>query len=401
MVTTYDLQSTSFFADPYDTYARMRRNDPVYHDPATGIWFLTRYQDLLTLTKDRRFSAERVGQFFTGVSPDLDGQVEVVGRFFTDWLIFLDPPQHTRLRRLTARAFSAKSIAALRDYIQTAVDTALDRVADAGRADLMADVGVPVPAQVIAHMLGVAPADIPQFKSWTADVLRVPAWVGDSEENVRIAYRAVGNLEDYFRELIAQRRKTPTDDLLGMLVSADEDGQILTEQELVSTCALLLVAGHETTTNLIGNGMIALLRHPAELARLRADPELIESAVDEFLRYDGPVAGVARLACEDIDMGGQVIPAGHVAMGMVGAANRDPAVFDDPDRLDIGREDGRHVGFGQGRHLCPGAALARLEARIALGGILARFPRLELATDELDWSMSLATRGVTSLPVRT
>ena len=401
MVTTYDLQSTSFFTDPYDTYARMRRDDPVYHDPATGIWFLTRYQDLLTLTKDRRFSSERVSQLFTGVSPELDGQVEVVGRFFTDWLIFVDPPQHTRLRRLTARAFSTKSVAALRDYIQTVVDTALDRVADTGRADLMADVGIPVPAQVIAHMLGVAPADIPQFKSWTADVLRVPALVGDSEENVRIAYRAVGNLEEYFRELIAQRRQTPTDDLLGMLVSADEDGQILTEQELVSTCALLLVAGHETTTNLIGNGMIALLRHPAELARLRADPELIESAVDEFLRYDGPVAGVARLAREDIDIGGQVIPAGHVAMGMVGAANRDPAVFDDPDRLDIGRGDGRHVGFGQGRHLCPGAALARLEARIALGGILARFPQLELATDELDWSKSLATRGVTSLPVRT
>jgi cytochrome P450 len=183
-----------------------------------------------------------------------------------------------------------------------------------------------------------------------------------------------------------------------LLAEGREDG--LSEDELVATCVLLLFAGHETTTNLIGNGMIALLRHPAELARLRADPELVESAVEELLRYDGPVTGIARLASEDIDIDGRVIPAGHVAMGMLGAANRDPEVFDDPDRLDIGRRDSRHVSFSGGRHLCPGAALARLEARIALRGLVARFPRLELATDELDWIKSLAIRGVTSLPVR-
>jgi cytochrome P450 len=398
-VTTYDLQSAAFFADPYDTYARMRRDDPVYHDPATGIWFLTRYRELCTLGTDPRFSNERVGQFFTGVSPELSDQVEVVRRFFSDWLIFVDPPQHTRLRRLTARAFSPKSIAALRDYTQTVVDTALDRMAGAGKADLIADLGLPVPAQVIANMLGVPAEDVEQFKSWTEDVLRVPAWVGDPDDNVRIAYRAVGNLEQYFRDLIARRRRSPADDILGMLIRADEDGQLLTEQELVSTCALLLIAGHETTTNLIGTGMIALLRRPPELARLRADPDLIESAVEELLRYDGPVTSIARLATEDVDLGGRLVPAGHVAMGMLGAANRDPEAFDEPDRLDIGRRDIRHVSFSYGRHLCPGAALARLEARIALSCLVARFPRLELATDELDWIKSLAIRGVTSLPV--
>jgi cytochrome P450 len=401
VVTVYDLRSAAFFTDPYGTYARMRRDDPVYRDPATGIWFLTRYRDLVALAEDRRFSNTRVSQFFAGVSPELADEVEVVRRFFADWLGFVDPPQHTRLRRLTARAFSPRRVAALRGYVQTVVDAAVDRVADAGDADLIAELALPVPAQVIACLLGVPAPDVEQFKSWTEDVLRVPAWVGDPDENLRIAHRGVQNLEQYFRDLIAWRRRNPADDLLGVLVRADQDGQLLTEQELVSTCALLLVAGHETTTYLIGNGTLALLRHPAELARLRAQPELIESAVEELLRYDGPVAGIARLASQDSDIGGQLIPAGQVAMGMLGAANRDPEVFHDPDRLDIGRRDSHHLGFGDGRHFCPGAAMARLEARIALCCLMTRLPRLQLATDDLNWTNSLAIRGVTKLPVLT
>jgi cytochrome P450 len=399
MTVQYDLTSAEYYADPYPTYARMRREDPVYWDPGMGIWFVTRYSDVLSLMRDRCWSSDRVAHFFTGLGPELADDIAVVSRFYTDWLVFLDPPNHTRLRRLMTRAFSPRGIETIREFTRTAVDQALDRVAGAGRFDAIADFSVPVPAQVIAHMLGVAPQDVEQFKGWTTDVFRVPAWVGDQGENVRVASRSVRALEEYFRALIAERRRHPTDDLLGMLVAADADGHILTDQELVSTCALLLVAGHETTTNQIGNAVLALLRHPAELARLRADPTLLDSAVEEFLRYDGSPGGLARVARHDTELAGQTILAGQIAMGMAQAANRDPAVFADPDRFDVGRADNRHLGLGLGPHICLGAALARLELRIAVGVLIERFPRLTLETDNLTWLHSLAERGLTSLPV--
>ncbi|HEX7836091.1 MAG TPA: cytochrome P450 [Kofleriaceae bacterium] len=398
MSVKYDLGSPSHFDDPHETFARMRRDDPVYLDPVTGYRYVTRYADVLAILRDRRWSSRRAAQYVTGTSPERAEQGRLASGFLDSWLIFLDPPDHTRLRKLVTRAFSARAVAALEAYAQEVVDTALDRMAGAGEVDLLAEFAHPVPAQVIAHMLGVAQDHIAQFKAWVADLLRLLGQVGDTDDNVAAAHRGVRGLAGYFREIIAERRKVRVDDLLGELIDADEDGR-LGEQELVSTCALLLSAGHETTTNLIGNGMLALLRHPAELARLRGDPGLIPSAIEEFLRYDGAAIGLGRIALEDVEVAGQVVRAGQTVCVSPLAANRDPAVFDDPDRLDIGRRDNPHIGFGQGIHFCIGAGLARMQARVAVGSLLARFPHLALATDKPAWNGSRISRGLVRLPV--
>jgi cytochrome P450 len=396
VTATYDLLSPAHFAAPYETYALMRENDPLYWHEQMGMWFATRYQDVHAISRDRRFSAARVDAF---MPPGTDEQTQAVRRFFTDFMLFSDPPEHTRLRKLVSRAFAPRSIAMLESYTRRVVNEALDRLKGKDQIDIIADFGFPVPSQVIGHMLGVAPDRVHDFEEWSHDIMRVPSLLGDPDENLAITYRGMRDLEAYFRELIAQRRAEPTEDLLGLMVQANEDGTVLAEHELVAHCALLLIAGHETTTNLIANATLALMRNPGELARLRAQPDLAGSAVEEFLRYDGTVAGIARQATDDVQLSGGVVPAGAVVMAVVPAANRDPAMFNDPDRLDVGRGDMRHLGFGGGLHTCIGAALARMETRIAMTALLARYPRMELAVSEPSPIVGWAVRGVTSLPV--
>ena len=396
MTATYDLLSPEHFAAPYQTFALMRENDPLYWHEQMGMWFATRYRDVHAISRDRRFSSARVDSF---MPPGTDEKTQAVRWFFTDWMLFSDPPEHTRLRKLVSRAFVPRSIATLESFIHRVVDEALDRVNGQYEIDIIGDFGFPVPSRVIAHMLGVAPDRVHDFEQWSHGVLRVPSLVGDPDENVTITYRAVRSLEAYFRDLIAERRAVPTEDLLGLMVQANEDGSMLSEHELMAHCALFLIAGHETTTNLIGNATLALLRNPGELARLRAQPDLAASAVEEFLRYDGAVAGIARQAKEDVQLSGGVVPAGAVVMAVLPSANRDPAVFADPDRLDVGRGDTRHLGFGGGPHACIGAALARMETRIAMTSLLARYPRMELAVSEPSHIVGWTVRGVTSLPV--
>jgi cytochrome P450 len=396
MSVSYDLLSQEHFAAPYSTFAIMREKDPLYWHEQMGLWFATRYQDVQAVNRDRRFTAARVDAFMPGAT---DEKTQAVRQFFYDWMAFQDPPEHTRLRKLISRAFAPRSIATLEAYVHRAVDEALDRVQGQDQIDVIRDVGFPVPSRVIAYMLGVAPDRIDDFELWSHDLFRVPSLLGDQDENVRTAYRALRNLEDYFRGLIEERRDQPTDDLLSLMVQANEDGSVLAEHELISNCALLLIAGHETTTNLIGNATLALLRNPGEMARLRANPELGGPAVEEFLRYDGAAAAIARQAKEDIELSGGVVPAGAVVLAVLISANRDPAVFADPDRLDVGRGDARHLGFGGGPHACIGAALARMETRIAMTSLLARYPRMELAASDPEYIVGWAVRGVTSLPV--
>ena len=392
----YDLLSPEHFAAPYETFALMRENDPLYWHERMGLWFATRYQDVHVITRDKRFSSARVDGF---MPPGDDDATRAVRRFFTDWMAFSDPPEHTRLRKLVSRAFVPRTIAILESFIHQAVDDALDRVDGQDQIDIIADFGFPVPSRVIGHMLGVAQDRIGDFEHWSHDLMAVPSLVGDPDEILAAAYRSLRDLEAYFRELIAERRRVPNDDLLGLMVQASEDGTVLSEHELTATCALLLIAGHETTTNLIGNATLALLRNPAELARLRAQPDLAGPAVEEFLRYDGAIAGTARQAKEDVHLSGGVVPAGAVVMAVVPAANRDPAIFTEPDRLDVGRGDTRHLGFGGGPHACLGAALARMETQIAMTALLARYPRMELAVSEPSHLVSWALRGLASLPV--
>ena len=392
----YDLLSPKHFAAPYETFAIMREHDPLYWHEQMGMWFVTRYEDVHAVSRDRRFSSDKVDFF---VPPVADQEKQAVRRFFRDWMVFCDPPEHTRLRKLVSRAFTPRSISMLESFTARAADEALDRISGKDQIDIIGDIGLPMPSRVIAHMLGVAPDRVDDFVQWSEGVAKVLSLVGDQDENIASAYAAIQSLAAYFRDLIAERRVAPAEDLLSMMVQPGEDGSVLSEHEVMASCALLLISGHETTTSQIGNAMLALLRHPDELARLRAEPDLAPSAVEELVRYDGALAGLARTAQEDVPLSGGVVPAGTNIMAVVLSANRDPAVFADPDRLDISRGDMRHLGFGGGVHACVGAALARLETRIAITALLARYPRIELAVSDPDSTMSWVINGLTSLPV--
>jgi cytochrome P450 len=310
-----------------------------------------------------------------------------------------DPPQHTRLRGLVNKAFTARRLESLRPHIQEIVDELLDAMKGKRELDVIWDLGYPLPVIVIAELLGVPPDHREQFKHWSDGIV---GSLGSAFAAPDVQQRAMDSataLVGYFQGVIAERRRAPKDDLISALIAAEEQGQVLSEEELLATLVLLLVAGNETTTNLIGNGTLALLRHPDQLARLRSDPSIAETAVEELLRYDSPVQATGRVATEDIEVGGTVVKEGQVAFLLLGAANRDPAVFPEPDRLDLTRQDNRHVAFGYGIHFCLGAPLARIEAQVALPSLLARFPGLRLATGELEWGGNLILRGLKRLPV--
>jgi pimeloyl-[acyl-carrier protein] synthase len=390
----FNPMDPEFVADPYPMYHRLRVEDPVHHSPL-GFWVLTRYPDVMAMLRDPRLIKEPIAAFVAArfgmaVPPGLG--LSMLDR---------DPPDHTRLRGLVSKAFTPRALERLRPGIQQIVDGLLDEAQSRGSMDLIEEFAYPLPVRVICEMLGVPVKDHERFKRWGLDIARgldaimLPP---DSE----VGQRSVSGrraLADYFRGLIAERRAAPRDDMLSALIAAEEAGDKLNEEELLATCILLLVAGHETTVNLIGNGTLALLRHPAELRKLRENPGLIGTAVEELLRFDGPVQRTARIPSEDITIGGQTIGKGEMVMPFLGAADRDPTQFPDPDRLDITRADNRHIAFGMGIHFCLGAPLARMEGQIAINTLLARLPKLALATDRPTFRQSLTLRGLETLPV--
>jgi pimeloyl-[acyl-carrier protein] synthase len=390
----FNPMAPEFVVDPYPTYHRLRAEDPVHHSPL-GFWVLTRYADVIAMLRDPRLIKEPIAAFVAArfgmaVPPGLG--LSMLDR---------DPPDHTRLRGLVSKAFTPKALESLRPHIQGIVDGLLAKVEGRGEMDLIEEFAYPLPVRVICEMLGVPVADHERFKQWGLDIARgldaimLPP---DSE----VAQRSMAGrraLAAYFRELIAERRAAPREDMLSALIAAEEAGDKLNEDELMATCLLLLVAGHETTVNLIGNGSLALLRHPAELRKLRDNPGLITSAVEELLRFDGPVQRTARIPSEDITIGDHTIPKGEMVMPFLGAADRDPAQFPDPDCLDITRGDNRHIAFGMGIHFCLGAPLARMEGQIAINTMLQRFPKLALAIDKPEYRQSLTLRGLQALPV--
>jgi len=388
-----DLLDPAVLSDPYPLFHRLRTEDPVHWEADLEFWALTRYADALYALREDSLLSSAIHD-----SPRPGG----VGLSSARWFVFLDPPRHTRLRALVHSAFTPQVVEGLRARIQAIVDELLDRAAEAGRLDLIADLGFPLPAIVIAELLGVPAEDRAQFRAWSADLAAAGGLVrmaADGAERLSRARAGGAALNAYFRDIIRERRRAPRDDLVSRLTGVQSAEGTLSEEELVDTCALLLFAGHETTTNLIGNGMLALLRHPDELSRLRADPSLIGSAVEELLRYDSPVQMRVRVARETVEIGGRRIAKGQRVLILVGAANRDPARFPDPDRLDIARPDNRHLAFGHGIHFCTGAPLARLEGAIAIRRLLRRFPRLELTTDQLAWRETLTLRALNALPV--
>lgn len=396
---SFDPNDPPFLADPHPVLHRLRDHAPVheYVGPVTGrsFWHLTRYEDVQRALMDPALGREfeRLPEELAAVHRqwEVDG-MQMVRRH----ILNLDPPDHTRLRRLMTPAFGARTVAAMQPRIQQITTGLIDAVADAEGFDLIEAVALPLPILVIAELLGIPIDDRAQFRLWVDDVLRSR----DRERVVASGMQFVA----YVNERIEERRASPGDDLLSQLIQVEESGDRLSHTELLSSVFLLLLAGHETTVNLIGNGMLELLRHPDQLARLRAQPELTASAIEEILRFNGPV-GHSRFqfALADVAFGGVVVPQGDIVVPVLLAANRDPAVFPDPDTFDIARDPNRHLGFGHGIHFCLGAPLARLEGRIAIDALVRRFPGLSLAVDpsQLEWTPDLFLRGVRRLPLST
>lgn len=390
----------SFRRNPYLQYARLREGDPVHRSGALQAWVLTRHADCLAVMRDHeRFSSDSRtarGQ----LAEALQQQRRESPLPTADTMLGVDPPRHTQLRGLVSRGFTPRRVEELRPRIESIMRDLLD--AAGSRFDLMTEIAQPLPVIVIAELLGVSPADRLRFKDWsrtlanTTNVLQTP-------EMIEAARVAILELIDYFTKVIDERRLDPRDDLISALVRAEEDGQRLSREDVLAFAILLLVAGNETTTNLIGNGLAALLDHPEAMEALRAEPARLGAAIEEMLRFDSPVQGVVRFATRDLEIAGQPVAAGDVVLALTGAANRDPAVFADPDRFDIARfEDGRterHLSFGQGIHYCLGAPLARMEAGIVFSALLDRFAAIRAVEPGIERGGTLLLRGPVSFPV--
>ena len=390
----YNPLSRQTAQDPYPVYAALRDRDPVHRSALMNAWMFTRHADIDTILRDhRRFSNDpRKGTLSSRQRAGLPADEE-----FT--MLFLDPPDHKRLRALVNKAFTPKAVNALEPHIRSLLGTLLDEIDDPAGFDLMQAVAQPLPVIVIAEMLGVPPEDRAQFKIWSDQRARTLEPSIDARERA-LAETANKSLNDYFRPIIEERRADPKDDIVSALAQAEEEGDRLTELEMLNMLRLLLIAGNETTTNLIGNGVLALLRNPDQMQRLRDDPSLIPSAVDELLRFDSPVQTDFRRALEDCEVNGFPLKKRDNIVLLLGAANRDPDVFDDPDRLDVGRGDRSHLSFGRGIHHCIGAPLARLEGRVVLEMLLERFSQISLGGEQPRFRNSIVLRGLESLPVR-
>lgn len=398
-----DLSGADMRDNPYPTYAWLRHNLPVARVVAPFFgqaWMVTRYDDVAAVLKDPRFSndsrrrGDREPELVMKLMPRVFRALRVS-------MITLDDPDHARLRNLVHQAFTPRRIAQLRERVQEVTDDLLDSLERKGRADLVADFALLLPLTIISDMMGVPEVDRLNFHRWTSRFLE-----GPSSGMLQMAMQVPNGrrLLDFFDRLIAERRANPGDDLISALVLAEQDGDRLSEEELVSMIFLLLLAGHETTVNLIASGTLALLESPDQMRLLREQPELIGSAIEELLRYTNPVEyGNARFALEDVEIAGVVIPRGGTVLAMNASANRDEAVFDDPDRLDITREPNRHLAFGLGVHYCLGAPLARLEGQIAINSLVQRLPQLALAVEpsQVRWRNAVAVRGLRDLPVTT
>ena len=386
--------------DPFPLYAWLREHEPVHWSESLRAWMVTRYADAFEVfDRPELFSSDRFRKLdprFASSRREVRAVAEVLG----DWLVFRDPPDHTRLRALLQKSFTARQLEKSRDRIQATIDELLDAAASRGEMDFIRDFAFPLPAMVIARLLGAPTADIEDIKRWSD---RLAAYIGgsvDARDNFSEASAGVAQLSEYFRSLLRERLKSPTDDLMSLMLRAEHEGDTLSEEEVVSNCVLLLFAGHETTTNLLGNGLFHLLQHPAELAALVADPSLGANAVEELLRYDGPVPATTKVAARDVEFHGASIRAGEMVLPFMSSANRDPRQFEDPDRLDIRRQPNRHLAFAFGIHFCLGAPLARLEARLGFETLLRRFRGLELVDPLPRWKPMIFLRGLEALPLR-
>jgi cytochrome P450 len=388
-----------FIANPYPFYRRYREEDPVHwgvssNPRLSGAWYIFRYKDVVQVLEDSRFGreAKRAREDVEAVPVPM--ACRKLRSIVSNWMVFLDPPNHTRIRSLVNKVFSQRMVESIRPVIFGIVDNLLDQVQVRGEMDLIEEFAFPLPVMVIATLLGVDPENHPLFRQWSTALLDVNASrLTPAPEAYTRAEQAAQGFIDYFKQVIEERRVNPRQDLITALVKAQEEENKLSEEEIIATCIHLLSAGHETTVNLIGKGMLALLHNPDVLKILRTHPECIPAGVEELLRFDSPVQMVTRWAYADIEIGGKLIQRGDSVGLMLGSANRDPMRFENPDVLDLRREDGRHCVFGGGIHFCLGSALARAEAQIAFNVLLNRLPEIRLANQKLEWPNTLVFHG--------
>lgn len=396
-LSLHRLMEPEVLADPYPLFHRLRAEDPVHWDPFLHCWVVTRYEDV-----------QRVLRSFTAARTPTPEQLGAMGlerlaplaRIMVRQMLFLDPPDHTRLRRLASTAFTPRRVEGLRAHIREIANRLVDRVAPSGRMDVIADLAAPLPAIVTAEMFGVPIEDHEMLKDWSTDFAEMLGNFQHNPDRFARALAAAEGMSAYFRDQITEHRQHPRDGLIQALIEAEVEGSTLTLDELVANLIVTMVGGQETTTNLIGNGLLSLLRWPEQFARLDADRALLPSAVEELLRFEAPSQHTARLAPEELVMGGRTIKKRQAVIAVMAAANRDPERFPDPDRLDLGREDNRHVSFGWGPHFCFGAPLARLEGQIVFETLLDRLKDLALEPGPLVWRTNLGLRGLNALPVR-
>jgi pimeloyl-[acyl-carrier protein] synthase len=396
-LSLYHLLDPEVLANPYPLFHRLRTEDPVHWDVFLHTWVVTRYAEVLevlhTFSADRTHTPEKLTAMGLGdMSP--------LAQLMVKQMLFMDPPAHTRLRSLASQAFSPARVAVLRTHIRDIVKRLLDDVQDKGEMDIIHDLGEPLPAIVTAEMLGVPTSDRHRLKAWSADFAEMLGNFQHNPEHAPRMLRAVEEMTSYFRDQVRLQMDHPREGLVHSLTTAEVDGDRLSEDEVVATCIVTMVGGLETTTNLIGNGVLTLLRNPEETKRLREDISLVPSAVEEMLRYESPSQHTGRLAPADVELGGRSIHKGQAVMAVMAAANRDPQRFPDPDRFDITRTDNRHLAFGYAAHFCFGAALARVEGQEVFEAIMRRLQDLELRPAPLTWRNNLGLRGLIALPVK-
>ena len=400
MTIDYRPDDPAFLADPFPLYARMQADDPAHWSPRLKAWVLTRYEDVKRVCLEREMSSERLQPFFASLPGPEAGRIADIIRYLSLWMVFRDPPEHTRLRRLTSKVFNVRSMNAMRERIAALTGWLLDEIGERNEFDFMRDFAGPLPALVIMDMLGVPRTELARVKRMSDDMALFIGSSRSQPEKYDIAERATKEMAEFFRHLIAARRAEPRDDLLTQLVRLEDDGDRLSEDELVATCILLLFAGHETTTNHIANGMLSLIRFPGEMRALRDRPGLAPAAVEELLRYDGPSGAQARIVRREHLLHGKTLRPGERVFIMLNAANRDPRAYTDPHRLLLRRDGVPHLTFGFGAHICLGFPLARLEGQLSLPAVLARWRRIDLAAERLEWIDSMVFRGMKAMPVR-
>jgi cytochrome P450 len=398
LLDTLDVYCQGKLSDPYPLYARLRQGDPVHWSDAFNGWLLSRYADVkAALHNPRLVSNERVRANMDRLPENGAVDMRPFSQILAQWIVNLDPPDHTRLRALVNKAFTPRLMDSMRPSIQATVDQLLDNVEQNGQMEVLGDFAFPLSAIVISRMLGVPDEDRDRFKHWTDNI---HAFLGSTHllpYQAKLAQEGMLAIRDYVRDIAIQRREYPANDLISRLLVVEERGDMLTETELFALCINILIAGYETTMSLIANGLLLLLQNPDQLQKLRSNPALIDTGIEEFLRYETPLQNQDRVAQEDLEIEGKPIRKGQRVILLLGASNRDPEQFPNPDRLDITRQDNTHLAFGYGIHFCVGAPLARVEGQIAINTLLRRLPALRLASPAVQWRENVAIRNPKSL----